>query len=96
MTAPGISIITFLPYSAALSSRNSTYLITPSPTNYFVYKSAFLWNLVNNIVFSKLIDFSLNITVFKTTLNKFLLQQQSAHDPKEWCSKNYGINKQGE
>ena len=78
-----------------ISSRNSTFLITPPPTNYFVYKSAFLWNLVNNIVFSKLIDFSLNITVFKTTLNKFLLQQQSAHDPKEWCSKNYGINKQG-
>ena len=51
---------------------------------------------MNNIVFSKLKDFSLNITEFKTTLNKFLLQQQSAHDPKEWCSKNYGINKQGE
>ena len=48
-----------------ISELNSTYLITPSATNYFVYKSALLWNLVNNIVLAKQNDFSINISLFK-------------------------------
>ena len=77
-----MSIFSFLKFS----KRKPTLIITPSPTKYFVYKSALLWNLVNNIVFGKQSDFSINISIFKTTLKKFLLRQQSAHDPKEWCS----------
>ena len=75
-----------------LSDLNSTFIITPSPTNYFVYKSALLWNLVNNIVLGKRNDFSINISLFKLTLKKYLLLRQSAHDPKEWISKNYDIH----
>ena len=74
-----------------LSDLNPAFIITPSPTNYFSYKSAFLWNFVNNIVLGEQNDFSINISLFKLTLKRYLLLRQSAHDPKEWISKNCDI-----
>ena len=75
-----------------MSKRKPTLIITPSPTIYFVYKSASLWNLINNIVLANQNDFSMKICTFKSAVKKFLLLRQSAHDPNEWCSKNYDIH----
>ena len=74
-----------------MSKRKPTLIITPSPTVYFVYKSAVLWNLVNNIVIANQNDFSMKICTFKTAVKKFLLLRQSAHDVDDWCTNNYDI-----
>ena len=75
-----------------MSKRKSTLIITPSPTIYFVYKSAVLWNLVNNIVVANQNDFAMKICTFKTAVKKFLLLRQSAHEANDWCPKNYDIH----
>ncbi|MCP4485730.1 MAG: hypothetical protein GY820_00095, partial [Gammaproteobacteria bacterium] len=67
-----------------ISKRKPTLIITPTPTMYFIYKSAVLWNLVNNIVLSKQNDFTMKVSTFKSTTKKFLLGRQSDYDPIEW------------
>ena len=79
-----------------MSKRKPTLIITPPPNMYFVYKSAILWNLINNIVLSNQSDFSMKICTFKTAVKKFLVDRQSAHDSNEWCSNNYDIHEKSQ
>ena len=85
-----ISIFSLL----TMSKRKTTLIITPSPTPYFVYKSAILWNLINRLIFSNLIDFSMKICTMKASVKQYLLSRQSDYDINNWCSKNYDIIEQ--
>ena len=58
-------------YSICLKCK-TTLIITPSPTMYFIYKSAILWNLINRLIFSNLIDFSMKICTMKASVKQYL------------------------
>ena len=75
-----------------LSNRiKATLILTPSPTTYFVYKSAILWNFVNNKIVGNQNDFSMKISTLRTSVKKFLLARQCDHGRNIWNPKNYDI-----
>ena len=72
-------------YLLNISNRKDSLLITPSPTNQFLYKSAWLWN---NLRKTGLIDFSSQYKSVKGLLKFSLLKAQSMHGT-DWCEYNF-------
>ena len=72
-------------YLLNISNRKDSLLITPSPTNQFLYKSAWLWN---NLRKTGLIDFSSPYKSVKGLLKFSLLKAQSMHGT-DWCEYNF-------
>ena len=67
------------------SSRKEDLLITPSPTNQFMYRSASLWN-----EFRKLTSINSNSSPssVKKILKNSLLKAQSKYGA-DWCDNNF-------
>ena len=72
-------------YLFNISNRKDSLLITPSPTNQFLYKSAWLWN---NFRKTGLLDFSSPYKSVKGLLKFSLLKAQSMHGT-DWCEYNF-------
>ena len=60
-------------------------LITPSPTNQFIYKSAWLWNEFRK---AGPINFTSTCSSVKNLLQQSLLKAQSRYRT-DWCDKNF-------
>ena len=78
-----------VPYSLfssfTLSNRKDNLLITPYPTNQFVYKSAWLWNEFRKITS---LNFTSSCSSVKNVLKNSLLSAQNRYGS-EWCEKNF-------
>ena len=67
-----------------LSDRNGkdTMLITPQPSQTFIYHAGLIWNTVRNLL--KIHDFSCEVSLVKSGIKRELLKVQAEGDPKEW------------
>ena len=68
------------------SHRKELLLITPTPSNQFVYKASSMWN-----EFCKLatdLDLSSPLSKFKNLLFKSIMNSQKNHG-RNWCEKNF-------
>ena len=74
-----------------ISDRKETTLITPFPTNEFVYRSTHIWNIVAPRL--KVMDYSPKISLIKSSMKKALIKIQHAKNPIFWTSEDYNINK---
>ena len=72
-----------------LSSRGQKqlYILTPPPSDTFVYNSSMIWNKVRNML--KITDSSTTISYLKTNLKKHLLENQSLGDSINWIEPNF-------
>ena len=68
-----------------LSARKDNLLITPKPTNQFMYKSAWLWNEFRK---TSTLTFSSNISTVKNAVRYAIFKAQSTHGP-EWNELNF-------
>ena len=68
-----------------LSTRKDNLLITPSPTNQFIYKSARLWNEFRT---TSTITFSSRLSAVKNALRNSIFRAQSSHGT-EWNELNF-------
>jgi hypothetical protein len=68
------------------SDRKETYMITPSPSHHFTYKSSWLWNEFRKIIGT--LDFSSPVSAIKNLLTKSLLENQGRYGD-EWCNLNF-------
>ena len=77
-----------------MSSRKDTYMITPTPTHQFIYKSAWLWNEFRKIIGLMNLDFSSSCSSIKAILTKSLINTQCMHG-NDWHKDNFdGFNLQ--
>ena len=72
-------------YLFNISNRKDTLLITPYPSNQFLYNSSRLWNEFRKIWQH---DFSSSYSSMKCSLKFSLLKAQSLYGV-EWCEKNF-------
>ena len=75
----------------SVSHRKSTMLITPIPSNNFMYKSAHLWNTIQPQL--RLYDYSTKISLVKNTLKTLLFRNQHTHDDIEWLPCDFAVRK---
>ena len=68
-----------------LSTRKDNLLITPNPTNQFIYKSAKLWNEFRT---TSTITFSSRLSAVKNVLRNSIFEAQSSHGT-EWNELNF-------
>ena len=68
-----------------LSNRKDNLLITPSPTNQFIYKSAWLWNEFRKV---GPMNFTSSCSSVKNWLKQALLRAQNRYGS-NWCEKNF-------
>ena len=68
------------------SARKDTYMITPSPSHQFTYKSVWLWNEFRKNIGS--LDFSSSSYSMKNLLHKSLLNVQGRYG-NDWCNVNF-------
>ena len=78
----------FSEYSFSERSSKDTFILTPQPTNDFLYKSATLWNEIRKL-FDIVSDFSISISKFKNSLRSLILSRQKLSDPLEWNNENF-------
>lgn len=72
-------------YLFNVSNRKDNLLITPSPSNQFLYKSSRLWNEFRKV---GQLDFSSSYSAMKGVLKFSLLMAQSMYGP-DWCESNF-------
>ncbi len=63
------------------------FLITPIPSDRFVYKASVNWNVVKRDL--KIEDASVPMSSLKNRLKKFLLEKQSIGNSEDWIEKNF-------
>ena len=74
-----------------ISSRKETILITPFPSNDFIYRATTIWNTVAPKL--KLQDYTHNISLAKSTLKKALLHIQHSENKLDWTENDYDLSK---
>ena len=72
-----------------LSKRKDTFLLTPTPSTNFMYKSSVLWNSLRTKL--SIFDFSINVNSTKNKLKTLILSNQRSGDADEWFEYNYNI-----
>ena len=70
-----------------ISNRKETLLLTPLPNTDFIYNSAVLWNSLRTKL--NITDFSVNISLVKSSLKSLILSNQHSHDDSEWSAFNF-------
>ncbi len=78
-------------YMYNISKRKKTFLITPSVSNDFIYRSSSIWNLL--IPKMKVFDYSPKISLLKSTIKKILCSVQSNGNELIWTPDDYNIRK---
>ena len=68
-----------------LSNRKDNLLITPHPTNHFIYKSTWLWNQFRK---SSTVSFSSRLSIVKNAVKNSIFDAQSRHGT-EWNPLNF-------
>ncbi len=74
-----------------ISQRKDTLIITASPKENFVSRSAILWNAITPKM--KLTDFSCKIGTMKNSLKKSLLAVQHAENSASWTQEDFNMQK---
>ena len=74
-----------------VSSRKEMTLITPFPSNDFVYRATTIWNTIAPKL--KLLDYSHNISLAKSTLKKALIDIQHSHNEFDWTQNDFDIKR---
>ena len=74
-----------------ISSRKEMILITPFPSNDFIYRATTIWNTVAPKL--KLQDYTHNISLAKSTLKKALLHIQHSENKLDWTENDYDLSK---
>ena len=69
----------------SISSRKDNLLITPCPTNQFVYKSSRLWNEFRKV---SSLNFTSSCSSVKNFLKQSLLSVQNRYGA-DWCNNNF-------
>ena len=72
-------------YLFNLSTRKDNLLITPKPTNQFIYKSAHLWNEFRT---TSTVSFSSSVSAVKNAVRNSIFNAQSKHGD-EWKESNF-------
>ena len=74
-----------------ISKRKPTTLISSLPSNSFIYRSTFIWNTLAPKF--KVYDYSVKISLIRTSLKKLLLLTQHRETKIEWTSEDHNIHK---
>ena len=74
-----------------LSSRKEITLITSFPSNDFIYRATTIWNIIAPKL--KLLDYSHNISLIKSTLKRALLKTQHSENQFDWTESDFDLNK---
>ena len=74
-----------------ISSRKEMTLITPFPSNDFIYRATTIWNTVAPKL--KLQDYTHNTSLAKSTLKKALLHIQHSENKLDWTENDYDFSK---
>ena len=69
-----------------LSKRKETLLITPFPSNNFVYNACCIWNNIRDLLSIKM--FGIKISKIKNDLKQYLFSRQNLGDEIEWSDEN--------
>ena len=72
-------------YLFNISNRKDDLLITPFPSNQFMYRSSYLWNEFRK---SSSVNFNSPLSSAKNTLKNSLLKAQGRYGA-DWCDKNF-------
>ena len=75
----------------SVSSRKETTLITSFPSNDFIYRATTIWNIIAPKF--KLLDYSHNISLIKSTLKRVLLEIQHLENQLDWTESDFDINR---
>ena len=75
----------------SISARKPTMLITPTPSDHFIYRSSVIWNTISSKL--KITDFSAKINPIKNSLKKSLLQMQHSENVCTWTSADFDTSK---
>ena len=67
--------------------QKDLFLITPTPSNTFVYKGGVNWNVIKREL--KIDDASTPVSSLKSSLKKFLLEKQSLGNEEDWIGSNF-------
>ena len=74
-----------------ISSRKEITLITPFPSNDFIYRAATIWNTIAPKL--KLLDYSHNISLAKSTLKRALIDIQHSENDLDWTQNDFDIKR---
>jgi hypothetical protein len=74
-----------------VSSRKEKTLITPFPSNDFFYRATTIWNTIAPKL--KLLDYSHNISLAKSTLKKALIDIQHSNIEFDWTQNDFDIKR---
>lgn len=83
-----VPISLFSEFAFSERTFKNTFLITPPPSNDFMYKSSVLWNVMRK-KFDIADDFSVSINYFKNSLKSLMLSNQNTFDSDEWTDQNF-------
>lgn len=72
-----------------LSERKQTLIILGKISKNFTSRSSYIWNQIRNKFFIE--DFSFSLSIFKTKLQKYLLDRQKIGTNEDWCEYNFKI-----
>ena len=74
-------------YNGSKRNGKELFLITPAPNDSYLYKSCIAWNKTRNIL--RIDDSTVSISILKTRLRTYLLNQQSIGDADNWIEYNF-------
>jgi hypothetical protein len=74
-----------------VSSRKEITLITPFPSNDFIYRATSIWNTIAPKL--KLLDYSHSISLAKSTLKKALLHIQHSENETSWTQADFDMTR---
>jgi hypothetical protein len=74
------------------STRKETLLITPHPSENFIYNGSSLWNMFRSCPEgSEIEDFLVGVSYVKIKIKQLLLRRQKQGDQEEWDESNFSI-----
>ena len=74
-------------YKLSSRGQKQLFILTPPPSDTFIYNSSIIWNKVRNIL--KITDSSYTVSCLKTNLKKHLINNQSLGDNLNWIESNF-------
>ena len=74
-------------YTFSSLTQKNICLVTPEPSNAFIYRSSIIWNYIRKKI--KIHDAATPITFFKSQIKSFILSKQSLGDAENWIEYNF-------
>lgn len=80
-----VAVLSLFKFSSL--AHKDLFLITPRPSDSFVYKASVSWNVAKRDL--KIEDTTTPVSSLKNLLKKFLLEKQSLGNQEDWIEVNF-------